>query len=40
MLRRRLLTIPGYTLAWRLWLGATPLWLPLALAFDIVRRSS
>jgi 1-acyl-sn-glycerol-3-phosphate acyltransferase len=40
MLRRRLFTIPGYTLAWLLWLGATPLWLPLALAFDIVRRSS
>jgi len=40
MLRRRLLTIPGYTLAWFLWLGSMPLWLPLALAFDVVRRSS
>ncbi len=39
MLRRRLLTIPGYTLAWLLWLGAIPIWLPLALAFDVVRRS-
>jgi 1-acyl-sn-glycerol-3-phosphate acyltransferase len=40
MLRRRLLTIPGYALAWFLWLGSMPLWLPLALAFDVVRRSS
>jgi 1-acyl-sn-glycerol-3-phosphate acyltransferase len=38
MLRRRLLTIPGYTLAWLLWLGGTPIWLSLALVFDVVRR--
>lgn len=39
MLRRRLLTVPGYLLAWLLWLGAAPLWLPLALIVDGVRRS-
>jgi 1-acyl-sn-glycerol-3-phosphate acyltransferase len=39
MLRRRLLTIPGYIIAWSLWLGATPLWLPLALVVDGARRS-
>jgi 1-acyl-sn-glycerol-3-phosphate acyltransferase len=39
MLRRRLLTIPGYIIAWSLWLGAAPLWLPLALVVDAVRQS-
>jgi 1-acyl-sn-glycerol-3-phosphate acyltransferase len=39
MLRRRLITVPGYVLAWLLWLGAAPLWLPLALVVDGVRRS-
>jgi 1-acyl-sn-glycerol-3-phosphate acyltransferase len=39
MQRRRLLTIPGYVLAWALWLAAAPLWLPLAAAVDLVRRS-
>ncbi len=39
MLRRRLITVPGYTLAWFLWLGAAPLWLALAILVDGVRRS-
>jgi 1-acyl-sn-glycerol-3-phosphate acyltransferase len=39
MLRRRLITIPGYVIAWSLWLGAAPLWLPLAVVVDLVRRS-
>jgi 1-acyl-sn-glycerol-3-phosphate acyltransferase len=40
MLRRRLVTIPGFIAAWLLWLGAAPLWLSLALVVDIARRSS
>jgi 1-acyl-sn-glycerol-3-phosphate acyltransferase len=39
MLLRRFITIPGYVIAWFLWLGAAPLWLPLALVVDVVRRS-
>jgi 1-acyl-sn-glycerol-3-phosphate acyltransferase len=39
MLRRRLITIPGYVIAWSLWLGAAPLWLPLVVVVDLVRRS-
>lgn len=39
MLRRRLITVPGYVLAWSLWLGAVPLWLPLAIVVDLVRRN-
>jgi 1-acyl-sn-glycerol-3-phosphate acyltransferase len=39
MLRRRLLTIPGYAIGWALWLAAAPLWLPLAMLVDGVRRS-
>jgi hypothetical protein len=39
MLRRRLITVPGYTLAWSLWLGAAPLWLPLAILVDGVLRN-
>jgi 1-acyl-sn-glycerol-3-phosphate acyltransferase len=38
-LRRRLITIPGYLVAWLLWLGAAPLWLPLAAVVDLSRRS-
>ncbi len=38
MLRRRLITVPGYVLAWSLWLGAVPLWLPLVVVVDLVRR--
>jgi len=38
MLRRRLITVPGYVLAWLLWLGAALVWLPLAIAVDGVRR--
>jgi 1-acyl-sn-glycerol-3-phosphate acyltransferase len=39
MLRRRLITVPGYAIAWLLWLGAAPLWLPLAILVDALRRS-
>jgi 1-acyl-sn-glycerol-3-phosphate acyltransferase len=39
MLRRRLITVPGYVLAWLLWLGAAPIWLPLAFVVDVVRRN-
>lgn len=39
MLLRRLVTIPGFALAWLLWLGAAPLWLPLAIAADTVGLS-
>lgn len=39
MLRRRLITVPGYFIAWSLWLGASPLWLPLAMVVDGVRRN-
>jgi 1-acyl-sn-glycerol-3-phosphate acyltransferase len=38
MLKRRLITVPGYALAWFLWLGAAPLWIPLALVVDGARR--
>ena len=39
MLWRRLITVPGYIIAWSVWLGATPLWLPLAIAVDVVRSN-
>jgi 1-acyl-sn-glycerol-3-phosphate acyltransferase len=39
MLWRRVMTVPGYTIAWLLWLGAAPLWLSLAIVVDLVRRS-
>jgi 1-acyl-sn-glycerol-3-phosphate acyltransferase len=39
MLLRRLVTIPGYVIAWCIWLGAAPLWLPLAIVVDVVRRN-
>ena len=39
MLRRRLITVPGYLIAWSLWLGAAPLWLPLAIVVDLVRHN-
>ncbi len=39
MFRRRLLTVPGYLIAWVFWLGALPVWLPLAIIVDVVRRN-
>jgi 1-acyl-sn-glycerol-3-phosphate acyltransferase len=39
MLRRRLITIPGYAMGWALWLAAAPFWLPLTLLVDLVRHS-
>jgi 1-acyl-sn-glycerol-3-phosphate acyltransferase len=39
MLPRRFITIPGYVIAWFLWLGAVPLWLPLVVIVDAIRRS-
>jgi 1-acyl-sn-glycerol-3-phosphate acyltransferase len=39
MLRRRLITVPGYAIGWTLWLAAAPLWLPLAMLVDLARPS-
>jgi 1-acyl-sn-glycerol-3-phosphate acyltransferase len=39
MLRRRLITVPGYFIAWLTWLAAAPLWLPATLIIDLVRRN-
>jgi 1-acyl-sn-glycerol-3-phosphate acyltransferase len=39
MLRRRLITIPGYAIGWALWLAAAPFWLPLTILVDLVRHS-
>ena len=36
---RRLLTIPGYVVAWLLCVGTAPLWLPLTAIVDAVRRN-
>jgi 1-acyl-sn-glycerol-3-phosphate acyltransferase len=38
MVVRRLLTIPGYTVAWSLCLVTAPLWLPLTAIFHALRR--
>jgi len=38
-LGRRMLTVPGFLLAWLGWFAAAPLWLPLAAAVDLVRRN-
>jgi hypothetical protein len=38
-LARRLITVPTYLAAALLWLGAAPLWLPLAAVVYLVRRS-
>lgn len=39
MMLRRLITVPGYVVAWALWLAATPFWLLLAIVVDVARRS-
>jgi 1-acyl-sn-glycerol-3-phosphate acyltransferase len=39
MLARRLLTVPGYVIAWLLCLGGAPLWLPMTAIVDALRRS-
>ena len=39
MLGRRLVTIPGYVIAWSLCVVTAPLWLPLAGIVDAVRRN-
>jgi 1-acyl-sn-glycerol-3-phosphate acyltransferase len=39
MLRRRLITIPGYAIVWALWLAAVPIWLPVTILVDLARRS-
>jgi 1-acyl-sn-glycerol-3-phosphate acyltransferase len=39
MIGRPLLTIPGYAVAWCLFVVAVPLWLPLAAVVDAVRRN-
>jgi len=36
--RRRLVTIPGFVLAWAAWLVAAPVWLPVTCLVDLVRR--
>jgi 1-acyl-sn-glycerol-3-phosphate acyltransferase len=37
--RRRLITIPGYILAWALWLLSAPIWIPAAALADCLRTS-
>jgi len=37
---RRFITIPGYLIAWLLWMVAAPIWLPLSVAVDAARRSN
>jgi 1-acyl-sn-glycerol-3-phosphate acyltransferase len=39
LLGRRLITIPGYLLAWGLWWATLPLWLLFAVTADLYRRS-
>lgn len=39
MIRRRLITVPGYFLIWLLWLGASPIWIALAIVVDLIRQS-
>ena len=39
-LLRRLVTVPAYAIAWCVWLGAAPLWIPLTIAVDLVRGRS
>ena len=39
MLGRRLLSVPGYLVAWLLWVVTTPVWLCLAGIVDVVRRN-
>ncbi len=36
---RRFITIPGYIIAWTVWLGAAPVWLPVVIVVDMVRRN-
>jgi 1-acyl-sn-glycerol-3-phosphate acyltransferase len=33
------MTIPGYAIAWALWLIAAPVWLPVTILLDLSRRS-
>jgi hypothetical protein len=39
MLPRRLITIPGYAIGWALWLAAVPVWVPVTILVDLLRRS-
>jgi 1-acyl-sn-glycerol-3-phosphate acyltransferase len=39
MLRRRLITVPGFVIGWALWLAAAPLWLLFAMLVDLFRNS-
>ena len=39
MSRRRLITIPGYAIAWSVWLVASPLWVSVASLVDLFRGS-
>jgi 1-acyl-sn-glycerol-3-phosphate acyltransferase len=39
MVGRRLLTIPGYVIAWSLCVVTAPVWLPLAALVDALRRN-
>jgi 1-acyl-sn-glycerol-3-phosphate acyltransferase len=40
MYARRLVTIPGYVLAWMLCIGGAPIWLPVCAVVDLLRRRS
>jgi 1-acyl-sn-glycerol-3-phosphate acyltransferase len=35
MLRRSIITIPGFVIGWALWLAAAPVWLPVAVLVDL-----
>jgi 1-acyl-sn-glycerol-3-phosphate acyltransferase len=38
-IRRRLITIPAYFIIWLLWMVTAPVWILLAIATDLARRS-
>ena len=39
MIGRRLLTVPGYFVAWLLWISSAPVWIVVASLVDLLRQS-
>ncbi len=39
MMLRRLVTVPGYLVAWSIWMSLAPVWIMLALVSDLMRSS-